>query len=202
MWSHSRNTKSYFENRFRICMANSTVALSWIKSTLKRWSNFVANRVSKIQDEIPCENWNHVLSDWNPADIATRSQTVSALAKTTLWLKGSTFLTDSISWPKNTSFFETDLEQRKTSIFHSLKNPSFETIIDFERLSNFSRLQRAFAYVCRFIDNLRSETKNVETLSSSELERSSFSLAKLAKNQDFTHEFSIFWNSKSFPSKS
>ena len=162
--------------------SDSTVALSWIKSTPNRWSNFVANRVSKIQDEIPCENWNHVPSDWNPADKATRGQTVFALAKNTLWWKGPNFLTDRISWPKNTPFFETDIEQRKTSNFHSLINAAIESIIDFERFSKFSRLQRTFAYIHRFIDNLRSKTKNFEPLSSSELERALFNLAKIAQN--------------------
>ena len=119
--------------------SDSTVALSWIKSTPKRWSNFVANRVAKIQDEIPSKNWNHIPSEENPADVATRGQTVSALAKNSLWWKGPTFLMSRDSWPKNTSIFETDLQQRKNSIFHSLKNSAFESIIDFERFSNFFR---------------------------------------------------------------
>ena len=115
---------------------------------------------------------------------------ISALAKNSLWWKGPTFLTSRDSWPKNTSIFETDLEQRKNSIFHSLKNSAFESIIDFERFSNFSRLQRTFAYVYRFIDNLRSKTKNFEPLSSSELKRALFNLAKIAQNQDFAPEIS------------
>ena len=76
--------------------SDSTVALSWIKSTVKRFSNFVANRVSKIQGEIPCENWNHIPSEENPSDIATRGQTVSALANNSSLWKAPTFLTLSL----------------------------------------------------------------------------------------------------------
>ena len=43
-----------------------TAALSRIKSTPKRSSNYVANRVSKIQEEILSENWNHIPSEETP----------------------------------------------------------------------------------------------------------------------------------------
>ena len=62
-------------------LSQSTVTLSWIEITAKRWSIVIANRVSKIQNEIPSENWNHIPSKKNPTDISTRGQTVSALAK-------------------------------------------------------------------------------------------------------------------------
>ena len=44
--------------------------------------------------------------------------------------------------------------------------------------------------------------KNVEPLSSSELERSSFSLAKISQNQDFTPENSNLRSGKSLPPNS
>ena len=46
--------------------SDSTAALSRIKSTPKRSSNYVANRVSKIQEEILSKNWNHIPSEETP----------------------------------------------------------------------------------------------------------------------------------------
>ncbi|XP_063830279.1 uncharacterized protein LOC135079557 [Ostrinia nubilalis] len=48
--------------------SDSTVVLSWLRSHSSRWTTFVANRVSRIQDTIPAESWHHVASGDNPAD--------------------------------------------------------------------------------------------------------------------------------------
>ena len=84
--------------------SDSNAALSRIRSTPKRSSNYVANRVSKIQEEILSENWNHIPSEETP-HIATRGQTVSAFANTFLWLKRPNFLTDRIFLAQKHVFF-------------------------------------------------------------------------------------------------
>ncbi|XP_018407682.1 PREDICTED: uncharacterized protein LOC108783580 [Cyphomyrmex costatus] len=52
--------------------SDSTIILSWIKSPPRRWNTFVANRVSAIQDFSDPNNWFHVDSLHNPADIISR----------------------------------------------------------------------------------------------------------------------------------
>lgn len=47
-----------FTNSF--AWSDSSVVLSWIRSSPHRWKTFVSNRVSSIQDKIPPACWHHV----------------------------------------------------------------------------------------------------------------------------------------------
>ena len=49
--------------------SDSMIVLAWIQNQPTKWKTFVANRVSEIQRVTPVENWNHVISEENPADI-------------------------------------------------------------------------------------------------------------------------------------
>jgi len=52
--------------------SDSTIALAWIKGEPSRWVQFVANRVTEIQQLTVQVRWNHVNSKENPADIISR----------------------------------------------------------------------------------------------------------------------------------
>ncbi|KAJ8879098.1 hypothetical protein PR048_019704 [Dryococelus australis] len=51
------------------------------------WKTFVANRVSKIQSSTQRDNWHHVKSDDNPADLLSRGMTLKWLIASNLWWK-------------------------------------------------------------------------------------------------------------------
>ena len=46
--------------------------LDWLKGNLRRFTQFVGNRVSVIMVLIPPERWSHVNGVENPADCASR----------------------------------------------------------------------------------------------------------------------------------
>jgi len=69
--------------------SDSTITLSWLKSSPRKWSTFVANRVSAIQDISDTNGWHYVDSACNPADIISRRMLPTLLLKT-LWWKGPT----------------------------------------------------------------------------------------------------------------
>ena len=71
---------------------DSKDVLYWLGSESKRLSRFVAHRISKIQDNTPIENWFHVRSKDNPADVGSRGRTAEELAKETMWWQGPPFL--------------------------------------------------------------------------------------------------------------
>lgn len=71
---------------------DSMVALGWIHGDVTRWKQFVANRVHQIRDVIPASQWNHVRSEENPADSATRGSTVKNLLEHSLWWQGPKWL--------------------------------------------------------------------------------------------------------------
>ena len=181
--------------------SESTVALCWIKNTPKRWSNFVANRVSKIQDEIPPECWNHVPSAQNPADVASRGQNAHDLSKNDLWWNGPDFLCNRDNWPIPVEKL-TDLEVRKTQVFNA--SATFQPPIEFARFSQLNRLQRAFAYVLRFVDNTRQPRakRNVGPLTADDLRSSMIHLAKIAQKLDFPGEIDDINRSQQPNSKS
>ncbi|XP_035214030.1 uncharacterized protein LOC118187854 [Stegodyphus dumicola] len=70
---------------------DSTIVLAWIRSHASRWKTFVANRVAKIQTLSSPVQWHHVSGNANPADLATRGVSSSALV-TSLWLRGPDLL--------------------------------------------------------------------------------------------------------------
>jgi len=73
---------------------DSTNALSWIKSEPKKLSVYVQRRVAEIQNWTKEEQWGHVSTSLNPADIPTKPTTVSDLMSNGTWTHGPIFLRD------------------------------------------------------------------------------------------------------------
>lgn len=64
---------------------DSTITLSWIKASSRKWTTFVTNRVGEIQELTKIENWGHVDTKSNPADIISRGGTPSEVMRSSLW---------------------------------------------------------------------------------------------------------------------
>ncbi|XP_015437886.1 PREDICTED: uncharacterized protein LOC107193025, partial [Dufourea novaeangliae] len=65
--------------------SDSSITLAWIASVSSRWNTFVANRVSQIQHLSKIDNWRHVSSKDNPADIISRGLNPMSLKDNNLW---------------------------------------------------------------------------------------------------------------------
>ena len=72
--------------------SNSMDVLYWIRGQSRKFKHFVGNRVGKIQFLTNPEQWRHVLTNQNPADLLTRALSVSALTEEERWWKGPAFL--------------------------------------------------------------------------------------------------------------
>lgn len=78
---------------------DSTIVLDWIKSNTHK-QVFVANRVSTILSTLKPEQWRHVRSKENPADMASRGICPTQLKDNSLWWNGPKWLLEpSIEWP-------------------------------------------------------------------------------------------------------
>ncbi|XP_036347034.1 uncharacterized protein LOC118756375 [Rhagoletis pomonella] len=64
---------------------DSTITLAWLQAHPSRWMTFIANRVADIQEILPPECWNHVRSELNPADYASRGISPAELLCQQLW---------------------------------------------------------------------------------------------------------------------
>lgn len=143
----------------KICAwTDSTITLSWIKSSPHRWKTFVSNRVSFIQDKIAPENWFHIPSGDNPADLASRGLFPSELLNNTLWWAGPKFLFVSED-PSSSHTSEVVLlpealsEQRKITLHSVALLDIFDPLL--KKYSSLSKVQRVVAYVLRFVFNIQ-----------------------------------------------
>ena len=132
--------------------SDSTVTLAWISAPPKKWATFVANRVADIQDTLPPQCWNHVPTVDNPADCASRGLSAADLLGHQLWWHGPRWLIETPDkWPRGKLLADDPPEQRATAMSATKTQP----IIDVERFSQYPRLIRAFAYVKRAVQNLK-----------------------------------------------
>ena len=70
---------------------DSSIVLAYLANKTKRFHVFVANRVGEILRQSKIEQWAHVPTEKNPADIASRGATATELDQST-WYRGPEFL--------------------------------------------------------------------------------------------------------------
>ena len=71
---------------------DSMIVLAWLKSPAARWKTFVANQVNHIQEITNVDDWNHVKSKENPADLVSRGTDANILRNWSLWWQGPAWL--------------------------------------------------------------------------------------------------------------
>ncbi|GFW62734.1 integrase catalytic domain-containing protein [Trichonephila clavipes] len=65
--------------------SDSTIVLAWIQKEPNVLKTFLANRVATIQHLTNAEQWHHVSSGQNPADLVSRGLDPSSLHNNSLW---------------------------------------------------------------------------------------------------------------------
>jgi hypothetical protein len=85
-----------------VLWTDSTTMLRYLRNEERRFRIFVANRISQIRAVTEVDQWRHVPTNQNPADIASRGCLVAELVDNKLWKQGPNFLReDEDMWPKN-----------------------------------------------------------------------------------------------------
>lgn len=142
-------TKRYF-------WTDSTIALAWIKSLPCNLKTFVANRVAEIQTLTAVDEWHHVRSADNPADIISRGMMPSQLIESKMWWHGPEFLTKNYNnWPLELSIpsnEQTIPETKKCPVNLATVNLGNDII---HRYSDYYRLIRITALTIKFIQNCK-----------------------------------------------
>lgn len=86
---------------------DSTLVLQYVNNVEKRFSTFVANRVSAIHGGSNPNQWRHVESKLNPADDVLRGLSAQEIVKNKRWLHGPEFLREEkCSWPRGPVLME------------------------------------------------------------------------------------------------
>lgn len=179
---------------------DSNVVLAWINNDLRKLKTFAANRTSEIREITEPTAWRYVPTSCNPADLISRGVDASQLVSMSLWWSGPDFLAkEEHEWPISKTKVGIDqLPEIKSHI-----TVTSEHVIQFENYSKFSKLQRSFAYIKRFIFNIKhTKDKHSGNLTTDELNDSWHELCAIAQRQSFPIEYELFTKNKPISSKS
>jgi hypothetical protein len=142
---------------------DSTIVLSWLTGNPHRLKTYVANRVTEILDVAPSDRWNHVRTEDNPADCASRGVLPSQLLNHHLWWGGPSWLTsDRGQWPiTEPPEVQVPEEEVKVLLDVVIEDTENGFIVNPEEYSSYARLVRTTAWVLRFVDVLLKRSNNV-----------------------------------------
>ncbi|XP_043063195.1 uncharacterized protein LOC122319664 [Drosophila yakuba] len=163
----------------------------------RRWNTYACNRTSEILSDFPRSCWNHVRTEDNPADCASRGLHPSKLLEHRLWWKGPSWLaTPTSEWPPSTSkfsvssSFDVNTEERaiKPTTLHNFPDESIHELL-IHKFSAWTRLIRVSSYCHRFIHTLRSHHRNsAPFLTSEELLDAQRRLIRHVQQKSFARE--------------
>ncbi|XP_033229595.1 uncharacterized protein LOC117181137 [Belonocnema kinseyi] len=124
-------------------------------------------KVAEIQAATRSQDWRHVPTLDNPADMISRGQGPQEFLANMLWSQGPHWLShDSSTWPQR-PFHKKEIPETKTpstlSLLISIKENQEENEI-LRRFSNSKKLTVVLAYCLRFIRNLKIKDKTVRRI--------------------------------------
>lgn len=137
---------------------DSTIVLSWLRTPPHQLKTFVANRITLILDSLPPHHWCHVISEENPADLASRGCNPDKLIDNSLWWHGPDWLREPInSWPKSgpSNFWHPlELKEKSSDVVTLVQTFQDEWAHQFlNSKSKLLSLLRVTAWVKRFTHN-------------------------------------------------
>ena len=141
--------------------------LWWIRKPSRGFKPFVANGIGEIQSLTNPQQWRHVSTKENPADLPTRGTSVANLKDNALWWSGPEFLkSDEKDWPKvKIEVNQENLSEVRKQARIQIETENEEDLtllatthetswrLQPERYSSWNRLVRMRALVQRFIEN-------------------------------------------------
>lgn len=180
---------------------DSEIVIYWLNGDTNRWEVFVCNRIIKIKEIIPAENWRHISTDSNPADFATRGLTVEELTQQNIWWSGPTFLRTSVdihSQPAIKTKEKIDCNVHR--VVDPVQKPN-DAIIILQRFSSFNKLLRTTALIQLLACKARHETVNSH-LSVQQLTNARNCWTRIVQQQELSMEYGALAKNISISNKS
>ena len=144
------------------CWSDSKNVLAWLRSTNRRYSVFVANRIAEIHDVTGPADWRYVPTAMNAADSGSRGHKIEDLCPDKEWIRGPEFLyKPETDWPDDcsdaTGTLETDMESKPVVLATTVKiEPNFrESTPDLSRFSRWTVAVRTVARIRRWLKIVR-----------------------------------------------
>lgn len=182
------------------CWSDSTITVSWIRSSPSEFNVFVSNRVSKIQELTQGMTWHHVPTACNPSDILSRGCTPKELMNDQLWQHGPQFLSEPKSkWPTNV-LPDVDLPERRRKVLITTTKYDLTSFCKYQ--NSFTSLQRIFAYIRKFWLTLSKKcTPTTLNLTVEDLRMSTYLFVKTYKKSPLPSTMRCFPQRSRFQSK-
>ena len=187
-----------------IFWTDSMNVLWWIRKPSRGFKPFVANRVGEIQSSTSPQQWRHVRSKENPADLPTRGTSVANLTDNALWWSGPEFLQlDEEEWPESKIAVDQETlseirKQAKAQLEEANEDLTLHATVHEtswrlrpDRYSNWNRLIRVRAWVQRFIENCmrKFEDRCSGDITYQEIMDAETAIIKEAQQQTFGEEY-------------
>ncbi|XP_049881167.1 uncharacterized protein LOC126377477 [Pectinophora gossypiella] len=175
---------------------DSATVIHWVRNDARRYTPFVAHRLSEIAELTQKDEWRWLPTTHNVADDATRCHGTT-ISVNDRWFQGPDFLYESPEhWPAEQS---SHIEEEDVLHTGTRDGQKEDWLPDPGRFSKYETLIRAAARVLAFIDMCRKKTKNLEV---EHLERAERALLQRAQRESFGAEIERIQAGRSIPKTS
>ena len=172
--------------------SDSTIALSWINSSPAVHHTFVANRIAEIQKLTSPEQWRHVSSQNNAADVLSRGISAQKIKNHSLWFYGPLFLHGPISkWPATFKAENPLMEVKVKAKIITAATSNTDWMYTINRNDSFLKLKRIIAYMLRW---RYKSSRASKIISKPELDYAEVVILRNIQLQDFSTEIKQFQN--------
>jgi len=180
---------------------DSSIILAWITSPSSKWKTIVAHRVSEIQDMTRLNEWNHVSTQDNPADLISRGCGADQITNNDLWWEGPHWLTDnSKNWLKSKINVNAGIIPEAKEKITLLIEPVNENLI--KNYSSWNKLLRVFSYCLRFIKIRVKRLEVIGPIQVEELRAAEIAVIKITQSYYWSSEINGLINNSILPNNS
>ena len=167
---------------------DSTTVLAYIKNENRRFQRFVANKVAFIRNLSASEDWFHVASKENPADLVSRGVTPDNLANSNLWNRGPDFLSKICfeATPQIYHVQDSDCEVKSDIkvCTTSTARPPFQSLL--ESSSGWYGARCRVAWFLRFVNHLGGKNEKFARLRVHEIAKAEEAIWKFVQTNELT----------------
>ncbi|XP_033254138.1 uncharacterized protein LOC117193495 [Drosophila miranda] len=179
------------------CWSDSEIVLHWLSSPPRTWNTYVCNRTAEILEACPRSCWQHIRTEDNPADCASRGLLPKDLVEHQLWWNGPPWLSQSHrTWPPVKAKFALSTEDAermevkvKPQVSLHISNEGNDLNCMINKASSWSHLLRTLSYCFRFVHRLRCKDRLSSFLSSWELQYARSRVIKHVQMEFFQVEY-------------
>lgn len=157
----------------RFFWTDSETVMKWLFSDSKKYTQYVSCRVGEILEISKLDEWNWIAGRQNISDMGTKMKLFDE-HELVEWFQGPRFLKNQDYPVRKSNFVSCEEELRPQKVIHQL---AIHDEAEF-RVGKWTTLRRVFAFVIRFVTNLKLRLKN-EAIKGGPLGSEEYQMAEL-----------------------